>query len=67
MRLRMKNLSSLKVRRYATRLIDIKNNLVVFPGEKASDKTFFTELDEIVLNRRPNIWIKQAYLQGCYC
>ena len=48
-------------------MIDINECLSVLPGAKASDKIFETELNEILLNSMPNIWIRQAYVQGFYC
>ena len=67
MRRGMKKMRSLTVRRYAARLIDLKEYLASFPGENLTDKTGITELNEILLNIMPNIWSKQAYVQGFDC
>ena len=48
-------------------MIDLKEYLYVFPGAKKSDKICETELNEILLNRMPNIYIRQAYVQGFDC
>ena len=40
--------------------------MTVFPGVKVSDKIGETEVKQIPLNSMPNIWIKQAYVQGFY-
>ena len=53
----------LKVRRYVTRLIDIKKYLAMLTGEKISDKMFLTDINEILLNSICNSWSKQAYVQ----
>ena len=63
----MKNPCGLKVRRFTDRMIDLNEYLYVFPGAKASDKTCETELNEILLNIMPNIWNRQAYVQGFDC
>ena len=36
-------------------------------GETLPDKFYVIELNEILLNRMPNSWSKQAYSQGFYC
>ena len=43
------------------------DDLVVFPGEKISDKICVMELNEILLNSMYNRWIKQSYVQGFDC
>ena len=63
----MKNLCGLKVRQYTDCMIYLNKYLYVFPGEKASDKTCETELDEFLLNIMPNICNRQAYVQGFDC
>ena len=63
----MKKPRSLKVRRYAARLIDMNEYLDSFSGATLSDKIDVTDLDDIILNRMPNIWSKQAYVQGFDC
>ena len=50
----MRKLRVLKVRRYAARMIDINEYLATFPGAKAGDNFFETELNEILLNSIPN-------------
>ena len=62
-----KNRFSLKVRRYAARLIDLNGYLAYFPGATMADKMGITELIEILLNSIPNSWYKQAYVQGFDC
>ena len=64
---RMRNTRKLKVRRYANFLIDINYYLADFSGEKSSDKTAETELNEILVNSMPNGCINQAYVQGFAC
>ena len=39
----------------------------MFPGSKASDNICEMELDEILFHSMPNIWIRQAYVQGFDC
>ena len=60
----IRNLLSLKVICYVAPLVDLNEYLDVLPGEKISDKICVTELYEILLNSMPNIWSKQAYVQG---
>ena len=67
MRSRMINLQGLKVIHCVTHLVDLNYYLDVFPGENISDKICVMELYEILLNSMPNIWIKQACVQGFYC
>ena len=38
--------------------------LYAFPGLKEVDKICETDLNEIILNTMPSLWIKQAYVQG---
>ena len=47
---------SLKVRRHATRLIDLNEYLSSFPGATFDDKIYVTKTNEILLNSMPNIW-----------
>ena len=54
MRCGMRNLCSLKVRRYADYLIDLNEYLDVLSGEKASEIVCVTEPNEILLNIIPN-------------
>ena len=67
MRQWIKKTCSLKLRRYADCLIDLNEYLASFPGATLSDKNDVTELNDIILNRIPKIWFKQAYVQGFYC
>ena len=52
------------MRRYDDRMIDLNEYLALLPGAKASDKCFDMELNGIILNRMPNVWSRQAYVQG---
>ena len=58
---------SLKVWRYAARLIGLNEYVASLPGVNLAHKLDITELNEILLNSTPNIWSKQAYVQvfGC--
>ena len=47
-------------------MIDINEYLDVFPGERASDNICEMKLNE-VLNKMPNIWSRQSYVQGFGC
>ena len=67
MRRCMKNPHRLKVRRYAAGLIYLNEYLISFPGATMADKKVVTELNDILLNRMPNSWSKQAYVQGFDC
>ena len=64
---RMRKPRELKMRRYAACLIDIYDYLADLPGAKAIDKNGGTGINEILLNSMPNVWIKQAYVQGFDC
>ena len=48
-------------------LIYLNKYIDSFPGATMADKMGVTELNEILLNSMPNIWSKQAYLQGFDC
>ena len=63
----IKKICSLKVRRYVAHLIDLNKYLASFPGATLADKIDVTEFNEIILNRTPNSWSKQAYVQGFDC
>ena len=67
MRICMTKPRQLKVKRYAVRLFGLNWYLASFPGATMADKIGFTKLNEILLNSMPNIWYKQAYVQGFYC
>ena len=62
-----KKTRSLRVRRYAARLIDLNEYLASFPGAILADKIGVTELNEILLNSMPSSWSRQAYVQGFDC
>ena len=62
----MKNPRGFKVRFYAACIIDLNKYFSVLPGAKESDECFETEFNDIVLNSMPNIWTRQAYVQGFY-
>ena len=55
---------SLKVRRYAARLIDLNEYLAYFSGATLSYEVDVTELNVILLNSMPNSWSKQDYVHG---
>ena len=57
----------LKARLYVAHIIEINEYLSIFSGEKASIKTFETELNEIILKSIPNGGSRQAYVQGFDC
>ena len=59
----VKKTRSLKLRCYATRLIDLNEYLASFLGATLADKMYVTELNVILLNSTPNSWSKQAYVQ----
>ena len=63
----MKKPRGLKLRLYAASMINIKNYLSVFPGAKEEDRCFEMEFNVSFLNRIPNIWIRQACVQGFDC
>ena len=67
MRYGMKKPRALTVRRYASRLIDLNNNLVSFPGATLKYNISVTEIHEILLNSIPSSWYKQAYIQDFDC
>ena len=67
MRRGMRKIDELKLALYADRLIDIDEYIVALYREKASEIIDETELNEILLNRMPSIWIRQTYVQGFYC
>ena len=64
MRRKMKKTRSLKVRHYAACLIDMNEYLDSFPGATLADKIYVTGFNDIVLNRMPSSWSKQAYVRG---
>ena len=67
MRRGMRKPGRLKVRRYTDFLIDLNEYLVFLPGAKLTDKIGMMELNGILLNSMPSIWIKKAYVQGFDC
>ena len=40
---------------------------IYLPGAKSSDKIGEIEINEILLNSIPNIWIKLVYVKGFDC
>ena len=58
---------TIKVRLYAASLIDMNKYLASLPGSTLYGKIGVTKLSEILLNSMPNIWSKQAYVQGFDC
>ena len=62
MRCGMKNLCSLTVRCYVSRLIDLNKYLASFPGATFTDEICVTELNRILLKSMPNICSKQVYV-----
>ena len=62
-----RKLHGLKVRCHSSSLVVLNEYLVVLPGKKISDNIYVTEINKILLNSMPNIWIKQAYVQGSDC
>ena len=60
----MREPHKLKVRRYDARLIGLNECLADLHGAKVSEKNGETELNGILLNMMPTIWIRQAYVQG---
>ena len=63
----MRNPLGLKLRHYTAYMIKLNQYLAVLPGEKAIDKCFEMEFNDILLNRMPNIWIRKEYMQGFDC
>ena len=64
MRLCMKKTRSLRVRRYASHLIDLNEYLASFTGATMDDSMGVTESNKILLNSMSNRWSKQAYVQS---
>ena len=48
-------------------MIKLNQYLAVLAGEKAIDKCFEMEFNDILLNRMPNRWIRKEYMQGFDC
>ena len=63
---RMKKTRALTERCYAAPLIGINEYLASFLGANLNDKIGITELNKILLISMPNIWSRQAYVQGFY-
>ena len=59
MRRGIKNPRGLKVRHYASCLIDLNKYLSVLPGTNISDENCVTALNETLLNIMANSWSKQ--------
>ena len=60
----MKKTGRLTAGSYAARLVDINEYLASFIGTTLTDMMNVTKLNKILLNSMPNIWSKQAYVQG---
>ena len=67
MRRGMRKPRSLKVGRYAVRLIELNEYLDFFPAGTLYEKIRLNELNEILVNSMPNSWSKQAHVQGFDC
>ena len=63
----MRNPVGIKVRRCAASMIVVNKYLDVLPGSNTSDKTFETELYEILMKNMSNTWSNKAYIQGFDC
>ena len=53
---------SLKLRRYAERLIDLNEYLDSFPRTTMAGEIGVTEINEVLLNSMPNSWAKKLYV-----
>ena len=60
-------LCHLKLIIYEARLLGLNEYLSSLPGNNFSDKFGVNELNEILFKGMPNIWSKQAYVQGFDC
>ena len=60
----MKKPHELKVRCYTACIIELYEYLAAFPRGKESDKIVETESNKTPLNSMPNVWIRQAHVQG---
>ena len=60
----MCNKHKLNIQNYAEWLYNMKKRLSLLPGGEKSKKTGKDEINNTILNIPPNIWDKQAYLQG---
>ena len=47
--------------------LTIKKYFAVIPGANSSETIFVMEINNILLNRIPNIWNNQAYVQVFDC
>ena len=63
----MRKPRGLKVRWYVNNLIELNGYLAVLPEANTSDRIFMTELNKILLNSIPNLWIKHAHVQVFDC
>ena len=66
MRRTMRKPRSINFKRFAARLMEISNFLLLSPGLDVSKKITHEELNEILLHAVPNAWAKQSYLRGWY-
>ena len=64
MRRAMRKPWDISLKRFTTRLTELKNYLLLFPGSSADKKMPPEELNKILLHAVPNGWENQAYLQG---
>ena len=67
MRFVMRKPRKLKVICYAACMIELNKYLAVCSGTNANDKIGEMEMNEMILNIIPNVWIRQAYVQGFDC
>ena len=64
MRRAMRKPWDLPFKRFAARLTELNNYLPLLPWYSATKKVPPEEINEIILHAVPNVWEKQAYLQG---
>ena len=60
----MRKPKDIAFKRFAARLTELNNYLLLFPGSSATKKIRPEELKDILLHAIPNVWAKQTYLQG---
>ena len=60
----MRKPRGLPFKRFAARLADLNNYLLLFPVYSADKKMPPEYLNDILLHTVPGVWSKQAYLQG---
>ena len=59
----MRKPHDMSCKRFAARLTEFNNFLLVFPGSDTTKKMPTEELNEILLHAVPKNWAKQLYLQ----